>query len=288
MTQVSAATRRRSARAGRWLVRALLVTGGALAGTAAAWVIGTASASADTATPVTDAVMAGADHFAVGAADLAGNTVDGVVRLAPDDRQAAGHLPAEPARDTLRTLAKGAVLHPAERLLGAVEQVTRQPQDAPRVIGSALTPPPDLLDFLRPGVAQLPALVGDEAQVTTSPKNLPVAVTLPAAQPGPVVTVPGATAQGHNVHFAAGRGHTGRDVARPSPFPFSPTHGPLVPGDLPLVPGGSASGGHFDGPLFGAPVATAGIAATDGRHAVMFGLRHTPVQPGAQPGVTPD
>jgi hypothetical protein len=71
-------------------------------------------------------------------------------------------------------------------------------------------------------------------------------------------------------------------------FPPAPTRGPLAPSGLPFAPGGSVAGGHLDGPLLGVPAGALTLVDAHGVRAVRFGIRHTPVQPGEQPGVTPD
>lgn len=316
MKQQNASAQRGTARAGRWLARALLVVGGAVAGTAAAWAISTASASAETAppalpqddttqqdeqaTPVTDAMLGGSDDVLLGTSELAGDTAGTAVRFgtgvqSPDSiargRQAAGDV-----RDAMHQFTRQAVVHPAHRLLGSAEQITRKPQDAPRVIGQALTPPQDVLNFLRPsgtGLVKLPAPLGahsgdQRAPAAAQEQVLPAAAPMPAGPMGPIAAVlpPGHAAATH-LDFRDGAGSR-QDGARSNRFPFAPTRGPLAPSGVPFGPGGSPAGGHVDGPLLGIPANALTVVDARGLRAVRFGIRHTPVEPGSQPGVTPD
>jgi len=304
----------------RWLVRALFVIGSALAGTAIAWAISSATASAATAhpaltpegtqattagdelTPVTDATMAASDDVVLGASDLVGDTSAAAVRVAtgertPDaarDQQVAGTV-----SDAVHHFTGTAALNPVQRILGSAEHISRQPQDAPRVIGDALAPSQDFLKFLHPAAAttllKLPEVSGPHSAgtldqrvpvVTSSPEQAapvvaqpmgPFAAVLPASQH---TTVPDA-----NRHVTSDRHSTGDHSGR---FPYSPTRAPLSPAGLPFVPGGSAAGGHLDGPLLGVPAGPLTLVDTHGERAVRFGTGHTPVEPGEQPGVTPD
>jgi hypothetical protein len=315
--QQNAVERRGTVRAGRWFVRALLVVGGAVAGTAAAWAIGTASASAETAnpalppesttqqdvagaeiTPVTDAAMSATDDVLLGASNLTGDAAAAAVRVgthpAPDtnrDQQVAGDV-----RDAVHHFTQDAVLHPAQRVLGSAEQISRKPQNAPKVIGNALTPPQGFLDFLHPtsgtGLIKLPALAGSHESGQHAPIAAPVsenaAAPAPAAPTDPFATVlPGKHAEAFHADSRGDRDSHHHGV-RSGQFPFSPTRGPLAPSGFPVAPGGSAAGGHVDGPLLGVPANALTVVDADGLRAVRFDIRHTPVEPGTQPGVAPD
>ncbi|MTD56181.1 hypothetical protein [Amycolatopsis pithecellobii] len=313
MKQQNTSAQRGPARAGRWLARALLVVGGAVAGTAAAWAIGTASASAETApptatsvqqgdeaTPVTDAVLGATDDVLLGTAQLAGDTAGAAVRAGTQspDGIARSQEAANDVTDAVHDFTQHVVTKPAERLLGSAEQITRKPQNAPRVISQALTTPPDLWSFLHPSgsglvhLPALPALPGTHAigQHTSagSPVVLPQAAPQLADAMGPIATV---LPQAHwaATHFDsgddAGLRHHGDQTDR---FPFAPVRGPLAPSGVPLTPGGSIAGGHVDGPLLGVPAGAVSFVNAYGERAVRFGIRHTPVEPGSQPGVTPD
>ncbi|HVW42317.1 MAG TPA: hypothetical protein VHC18_13290 [Amycolatopsis sp.] len=313
----SSAAEQRGICALRWLVRALFVIGSALAGTAIAWAISSATASAATAhpalspedsqtatagdelTPVTDATMAAADDVVLGASNLVGDTSAAAVRVAtgertPDDardQQVAGNV-----SDAVHDFTGTAVLSPVHRVLGGAEHISRKPQDAPRVIGDALAPSQDFLKFLHPAAGKslikLPALPashdeGDQRLPVATPSHeqaAPAAVEAlgPFADlvPAQHAATPDAERHGDSGHHQRGD-HSGR-------FPYSPTRTPLSPAGLPLVPGGSAAGGHVDGPLLGVPAGALTLVDTHGERVVRFGIRHMPVEPGEQPGVTPD
>lgn len=315
MKQQNASAQRGPARAGRWFARALLVVGGAVAGTAVAWAISTASASAETAppalpqdgttqqeeqaTPVTDAVLGTTDDVLLGTSELAGHAAGAAARVGTGvqspDSIARGQQATGDVTDAMREFTRDAVVQPAHRLLGPAEQITRKPQDAPRVISQALTPPPDFLNFLRPsatGLIKLPALAGihsgDQRTPAALPAEAPAVTPTPAEPMGPIAAVlpEGHTAAAHfDSRDESGSRHHGAPSDR---FPFAPTRGPLVPSGVPFGPGGSVAGGHVDGPLLGVPANALTVVDARGLRAVRFGIRHTPVQPGSQPGVTPD
>ncbi|NKQ53257.1 hypothetical protein HFP15_10215 [Amycolatopsis sp. K13G38] len=324
MIQYSAAEQRGSS-ALRWLVRALFVIAGALAGTAAAWAISTATASADTAfpaqpqqeqdqaapagdqlTPTTDAIMGTSDDLVLGASNLAGDTSAAAVRVATsgfsaDSADQRHQQVAGDVSDAVHEFANTAVLSPAQRVLGTAEHISRQPQDAPRVIGNALTPPQDFLNFLRPAcgdkLLKLPALPGTHNGTTDQhqPADLAHAdAPSTAAAPAPAGPLGPFTDAVQAQHADAKYGDWQRDRDKhlrgdeSGQLPYSPNRGPIAPAGLPLVPGGAATGGHVDGPLLGVPAGALTLVDTHGERAVRFGVRHTPVQPGAQPGVTPD
>ena len=318
MKQYSAAGQR-GISALRWFVRALFVIGSALVGTVIAWAISSAAASAATAhpalspedtpaqtatsgnefTPVTDATIAASDDVVLGASNLVGDTSAAAVRLGTGDRTSDADRDQQVSAtvsDAVHDFTDTAVLSPAHRVLGSAEHFSRQPQDARQVIGEALAPSQDFLKFLRPnagaGLIKLPGLPGShdggDQRLPAAAPSAEQAAPAPAAPMGPFVDalhaqradVPGADWRGDRSHHQRG--------AHSDQFPFSPSRGPLSPANLPLVPGGSATGGHVDGPLLGVPTGALTLVDTHGERAVRFGIRHTPVQPGEQPGVTPD
>ena len=170
--------------AGRWCSRALLVLGGAIAGTAAAWALSTSAASASTAEEpgstgdvqrVAESAVAGLDDLSSGVSDLVGAGTQ-----APDQQgghptnrdesqdgaeQAPSEQPAQPAGDAeaqggestgtrtgelraaVTTFTDNAVLRPAGRTLRAVLHLLSQPEDAPDMIRQALTPPEQVREF---------------------------------------------------------------------------------------------------------------------------------------------
>lgn len=315
MLQANAAMSRGTASAVRWLVRALLL----IAGIAAAWLIGDATASAaqlapapaaeaqpngDEATPVTDRVMAATDDLTWGVSDLVGDTTATALRYGTAGGPAIPARGAEAAADlrqTVHTFTRDAVLHPVARTLGTAEHISRKPQDASQVIGQALTPTPafqgfraKVWGFLHPngaGLIKLPGLRGasahNESVVPTAAQALPVFAAPPVVGPVAVTAPDGPTAQTvPAVQHDDGTGRTHGDER--DQFPYSPLHGPLAPAGVPMAPGGVATGGHLDGLLFGVPAGGPAVHGVDDRSAVRIVSRHTPVQPGEQPGVTPD
>ncbi len=316
--QANAAMGRGTASAVRWLVRALLVIAGAVLGTTAAWLIGDATASAtqlapapadtrtsgDEATPVTDRVVTATDDLTWGVSDLVGNATATALKYGmaggPAD-PARGEAAAADLRQTVHSFTRDAVLRPVERTLGTAEHISRKPQDAPQVIGQALTPPPAVAEFgnkvwgfLHPGgksLIKLPGLRGfDDAEQSAA---LPAADVLPAPAAAPVMgpvakAVPDVP---HGVVSKVGPHDRGTDRSsgdRRDQFPYSPLRGPLAPAGVPFAPGGAVTGGHIDGLLFGVPAGGPAVRGVDDRSAVRIVSRHTPVQPGEQPGVTPD
>ncbi|WP_410562926.1 hypothetical protein [Amycolatopsis sp. cmx-4-61] len=315
-------------RAGRLVSRALLVLGGVVAGTAAAWLVSGATASADTATvevgtasvtPVTDATAAGigdvnhgTGHFAGG---VAGGAVDAVCHQDATtwsepqvprpcdhtDTRTVGQEVSERVSDSVTGLADDAVLSPAQRTLGAFEHIARKPEDTRQVIEQTMTPAPDA-DFGR-HVWQLldPAGHGDLVPLPGLPGLAPVedhpvtgagqAAGTPA---GPAAELPVtsqaalATLAGDQHDNGTGAAGHSRDGHRDLPLPLTPAQLPIAPA-VPTAPGGtSAPGGHLDGFNFGVPFWT--TEAVDNAVAAMSraGLRHSLRTPGEQPGVTPD
>ncbi|SFW53975.1 hypothetical protein [Amycolatopsis australiensis] len=303
-------------RAGRLVSRALLVFGGAVAGTAAAWLISGATASADTVevgtssvTPVTDATVGGLGDVNHGVSDLA-DTIDEAnchqdattwsepqhcVRI-------AGHEVSGQVTESVADFTDDAVLGPAHRTLGAVEHIVRKPEDTRQVIEETVTPAPTQ-DFGH-RVWQLldPAGRGDLVPLPELPGGAPAEqapVTAGAGQAaGPIAVstvelpsdVQAALAMEKNAHLGDGTGAAGhsRDGHRDLPSPLTPAQLPVAPA-VPAAPGGTtAPGGHLDGLNFGVPFWT--TEAVDSAVAAMTraGLRHTARTPGEQPGVTPD
>ncbi|KDN17817.1 hypothetical protein [Amycolatopsis rifamycinica] len=164
-------------RVGRLVSRALLVVGGAVAGTAAAWLVSGAAASADTAsadttsggtvqvgtasvTPVTDATVAGIGDANRGAGHFSGEVAGGVAEVAchqeattwsepqaprpcgPTDAATVGHEVSEHVDASVTDLVDDAVLSPAQRTLGAFEHIARKPEDTRQVIEETIAPAP--------------------------------------------------------------------------------------------------------------------------------------------------
>ncbi|MBE1499730.1 hypothetical protein H4696_006830 [Amycolatopsis lexingtonensis] len=290
-------------RAGRFVSRALLVLGGAVAGTAAAWLISGATASADTVevgtAPITDAAAGSLGDVNTGATDAANDV--STTSCAQDatswSQPCAGtlqHEVSDRVGDSVSDLADQAVVSPAQRTLGAVEHIVREPQDTREVLEQTFTPEPahDVLQLLDPAghgdLVPLPGLtpvkqepvttgVGQTTDtVAVSTVQLPAALRAPLAMP---------TGLQHDVTGAAGES---RDSHRDLPSPLTPVQLPVAP-SVPTAPGGStAPGGHLDGLNFGVPFWT--TEAVDSAVAAMSraGLRTAMRTPGEQPGVTPD
>lgn len=296
MTTTAPIQRRSAALARRWVVRALLVVGGALAGTAAAWALamGTASAAEQPSgdTPVTDATVHGAGDVLSGAAELA-DAAD------PASRDGAR---AERRAPRFVSDVEQKVLRPAQETVGAVEKALRDPRAAGAALERHLTPPRDFGDSvwraLDPTgdqlVGSLPDLPGVPGDV--SPLPAPEVAPQPESVPAPHSSAPGAstvdTTRAPETAAKADIGSAphsrGEDAPSGDSTPASPLRMPLAPLALPSHTGGSAGGLHIDGPLYGVPAV--GLAAFDdaGTRSVLGLVRHLPVRPGAQPGVTPD
>ncbi|GAA1969354.1 hypothetical protein [Amycolatopsis minnesotensis] len=354
MEQSAPSGQRGTARAGRWFSRALLVVGGALAGTAAAWVLSTTIAGATTETsaahvatsesergdsdltPITNAAVHGVNHVTGGVSEFVGDATGAAVRgwqevtgAAPSPRPMdpgfdRGHLKhrqhrvigagqidetaADQVAGAVQDFADNAVVRPVGETLGAVEHIVWKPQDAPQVIGRALTPPPGSFDlgneigkFLDPKkkglLPELPSILPDKenrenpaAEPAPLPALPPVAAPVldpAAALAGPFLTSP-ATNSKAALSDTAHDAKSNRQHRDESPSPFSPGQSPLVPLSFPATPGGSTVGGHFDGPLLGIPAAAATVYDYIEPSTLLAGVRHLPFEPGAQPGVTPD
>lgn len=318
MKQYNAANRRGTARAARWFSRALLVVGGAVAGTAAAWAIGTASASAETVatppadsaqqndsaqqdvageqlTPFTDAVMGTSDDVVAGASNLAGDVAGTAVRMGTGQFR-TGVERDQHVSDAVHDFTRTAVLHPAQRLLGSAEHVARKPQDAPQVIGQALTPPQAVLDLLHhnggKSLVDLPQLPekhdGESHTPATGAPAAPVAAPAPAAPMGPFAVALSSKHSGFEHAGLRSAQHGKDDHANRDQSPFAPARSPWAPAGFPVIPSGSTSGGHLDGSVLGVPTHALTVVDTQRLRALRFGIRHTSVEPGTQPGVTPD
>ncbi|RSM66407.1 hypothetical protein DMH03_04660 [Amycolatopsis sp. WAC 01376] len=198
MTNAAKNEGRGAARFGRLASRALFVIGGAVAGSAAAWAVSGASASADIApvvsapetsvTPVTDATAAGLTDVSRGtskfAGDVAGAMCGGRHQEAttwsmPDetgsapskhhcgDIRADEHEVSTRVSDAVTDFADNSVVTPVKRTLGAVEHIVRKPQDTRQVLDETFAPSPDfgrkVWDLLDPnghGVPELPVSGG--------------------------------------------------------------------------------------------------------------------------------
>ncbi|MGW5715783.1 hypothetical protein ACWEVP_06430 [Amycolatopsis sp. NPDC003865] len=310
-------------RAGRLVSRALLVLGGAVAGTAAAWLVSGAAASADTVsdgtvsvTPVTDATAGSLGDVNHGTANLAGEAAGGLAEAANchqdattwsepqrschTDARTLEHEVSERVSDSVADLADDAVLSPAERTLGAVEHIVRQPADTRQVLEETVTPAPaqdfghqvwQLLDPADRGdlLPQLPGLAPVEQEpVTTGIGQTTDSVAVTTVELPESVRAALALAKASHQNDGPGAAGSSRDGHRDLPSPLTPAQLPVAP-SVPTAPGGStAPGGHLDGLNFGVPFWT--TEAVDSAVAAMSraGLRTAMRTPGEQPGVTPD
>lgn len=174
MTNAAKNERRGAVRFGRLASRALFVLGGAVAGSAAAWAVSGASASADIApvvsapetsvTPVTDATAAGLTDVSGGASKFAGDVAGAMCGEAHQDATTwsmpAGNESASAKRhcgdlradrhevstrvsDAVTDFADTSVVTPVKRTLGAVEHIVRKPQDTRQVLDETFAPSPD-------------------------------------------------------------------------------------------------------------------------------------------------
>ncbi|MFI5585139.1 hypothetical protein ACIA5G_08915 [Amycolatopsis sp. NPDC051758] len=287
-------------RSRRLVTRALFVLGGALAGTAAAWLVSSATASADTVevgtssvAPVTEATTGDLGDVNNGVSDFSGQAA--TAWSEPDSSRVLEHEVSERVSDSVSDFADDAVVSPAHRTLGAVEHIVRKPEDTRQVLEQTFTPEPahDVWQLLDPAghgdlVPSLPGLAPvEQAPVSTGVGQATdtVAVStvqLPAALRAALVMPTGVQ---HDDSGAAGES---RDGHRDLPSPLVPVQLPVAP-SVPTAPGGSsAPGGHLDGLNFGVPFWT--TEAVDSAVAAMSraGLRTAMRTPGEQPGVTPD
>jgi hypothetical protein len=289
----------------RLVSRALLVLGGAVAGTAAAWLVSGATASADTVevgtAPVTEAATGSLGDVDKGATDAtsdvsASSCHQNVTAWSEPCARVLGHEVSDRVSDSVSDLAEDAVVSPAGRTLGAVEHIVREPQDTRQVLEQTFTPEPahDVLQLLDPAghgdlVPSLPGLAPVEQEpVTTGLGQTTDTVAVSTVQLPAALRAMFASPQGFQHEDGTGAAGESRDGHRDLPSPLAPVQLPVAP-SVPTAPGGStAPGGHLDGLNFGVPFWT--TEAVDSAVAAMSraGLRTAMRTPGEQPGVTPD
>ena len=348
-------------RVGRLASRALLVLGGAVAATAAAWAVSSTAASADTTTntieaggvsagvtPVTDATVANLGDVTHGVSDFTGEvagtavgavnsvsaceqdattwsepgTARPICALDPRDhiggphtdqvRTTVDHEAAGRVSDAVTDLGQDAVLQPVRRTLGAAEHIARKPEDTRQVIEQAVTPSPEtqdfgrkVLDLLEPGhtgnLVALPALpvspvepgAPDSAAtgITGDPaQNLGAAAVSTTDAVRAMFPLAGLARTDVPADSSGAASHERHHNLPSAPFSPGPGQLPMAPPSIPTAPGGgsTAPGGHLDVLNFGVPswVTAAVDSAVAG--STRAGVRHTPLSPGNQPGVTPD
>ncbi|MDI5981304.1 hypothetical protein [Amycolatopsis magusensis] len=312
-----AADQRGAQRAGRWASRALVVAGGVLAGTAAAWAFATGASATEIPdatepgaadlTPVTDATVAGLNDTTGGVAELTGDVAGAAAQATslptfPQQQRSSDEIDEidEDVAAAVDEFTSDAVVRPVERTLGAFEHIVRQPEDAPKVIEQTLTPAQhevehfgrDFWVLLQPTAdSPLPFGNGDpeipEQPLTAAPDARTAEVYTVAVPGAPADS--GSWSDGFGAARAGGPADEGDAGDRELPSPFSPVRAPLAPLTAPTLPGGgNSAGGHFDGLLAGVPAGAAAAFDTATIGSVRSGVRHLMVDPGAQPGVTPD
>jgi hypothetical protein len=162
-------------RSGRLVSRVLFVLGGAVAGTAAAWLVSGAAASAGTAadaaaaagtievgtasvTPVTDATTGSLGDVNHGVSRFTGDAAGGIAEAAACHQEATSwsdpqracttgartveHDVSERVGGAVSDLTETAVVGPVERTLGSFEHIARRPADTRQVIGETIAPAP--------------------------------------------------------------------------------------------------------------------------------------------------
>ncbi|MCR6489516.1 hypothetical protein M8542_42540 [Amycolatopsis sp. OK19-0408] len=291
-------------RAGRFVSRALLVLGGAVAGTAAAWLVSGATASADTVevgtAPIADAASGSLGDVNTGATDAANDVATSDCAQAATSwsqpcARVLGHEVSDRVSDSVSDLAEDAVVSPAHRTLGAVEHIVRKPQDTRQVLEQTFTPEPahDVLGLLDPaGHGDLVSLPGvapvEPAPVTTGIGQATDSVAVSTVQLPAALRAALAMPTGLQHDEGTGAAEDSRDSHRDLPSPLTPVQLPVAP-SVPTAPGGStAPGGHLDGLNFGVPFWTTEAVDTAVAAMSRAGLRTIVRTPGEQPGVTPD
>lgn len=319
MTTKAATTNDGAGRARRWLSRALVVAGGAIAATATAWLVSTAGASASTQPELphvgvesvgkaTDVATGLGDKLSgkSGKSGKAQQTTDSEHRSEsklPRDPFALGDgTPVHEVKDSVDRFWKDNVSRSFDKTVGTVTGLVRtppNPADLGKDFWKALPGGgSDLVDL--PRLPELPdsPIGADDAGIVTP--------ALPGQASGDAKTDTGTTNAGD---------HGATRPAHPSDVTDRSAHGapvdsvtssagddgagstPTVPVRLPVnspslipapAPGGTSGGPHVDSPLFAIPAG--GLSAFDNAVAgsVRPGVRHLPTQPGQQPGVTPD
>jgi hypothetical protein len=315
--------RQGAARLVRWASRALLVVSGVAAGTAAAWAVSSATASAapveepvaPSITPITDATASNLRDVTRGTAEFIGDATGAasaaMANASCQQEATSWSLPcrehgthrvidsdvSEKVRDSVDKFAEKAVVAPVERTLGAVEHIIVKPEDAPKVIEDSLK----ALDKNagEGGLLHLPALPGlpgspvEHGVLPETPEAVRAAAT-PLTGPATIELPGAAEAAASRLARSAGLAETNNQTSLNSddqgdfPAPFAPIGMPIAPLSAPTVPGGSAPGGHLDGPAYGVPAWSSAGYYDAKTGTLRVGVRHMPLTPGSQPGVTPD
>lgn len=262
-SNVDTARTARGARTRRFLVRAGIVLGGAVAGTAAAWLMSMSSASADTTMP--QVVQPVVDTLTAPGTTKPGSPTQFVEHVVTD---VVPEPPAPPQE--LTDFGKD--------VQGAFDKFGRQVAtklSLPTTIGESTTAKPRLLvagDHDIPSVAHPPVAVTQNAASTQSGRER--------------ATVHDS---GRHVATESPRRAPPRDDESPSLPALPPLPAPLAP---PTAPAGACSScGHGSGDDRGLPVAHSWPTTNTGSatsRALRMITQHVAVAVAEQPGVTPD
>ncbi len=276
MDQATSSVRETAAFARRVVLRTLTVVGGAAAGTAIAWCLSTAAASADTG-DITDITDLGTPQTsAIPVVETIVSPVSGTLASVAD------RLPDPPRADPLEQL--------GERVEKAANSVTeRAKEQLPECAGPLCG-----LDGL--GRSEAPA-PGDRTGLgrSDSPSPAPAAApaTPPARSAAPAGTAdPGADPDDTAERTATGRAYSGGMSRRGSPAPGVPSLPDFPNWPAPAAPPAPGHNGSTAGPADSSLFAA--LPWQDRTPALVRGLTVpatevvTVGRVGAQPGVTPD
>jgi hypothetical protein len=292
----------------RWLLtRALLVVGGAMAGTAAAWALSTGAASAQ---PEADGAVVRSDVPAgMPAAPAGGNGADTANGAHTDDvaRGAMTDPAAVPTTEPPRTVIP-VVGETSDAITSAStpNHINGAPNEAAAGIPALLSQAASDLD-VRPtnAVPQLTHLLGELPLPGSLAPPGPVALPGPVAPPGRLApdTMSGIVRAPEDVQkLCDAATDWARSTAHPVwiaetndihwPIPGVPLPFPLVPPGLPVTTVGPSPdekhSGSSGGPAMSADCSHAHAADAAVAWAVWPYFQRVPVSLGTQPGVTPD
>ncbi len=267
MDQATSTARDTAAFARRVVLRTLTVVGGAAAGTALAWCLSTAGASADTATPEPEIPV-----------------VRTIVSPVTGAVETALRPALEPVADRLQDPPPHAVEKLGERVKRAADTFRGHAEDQ---LPQCVDP---LCGIEHVGRSEAPA-PGDDAGHGRSDSPSPAPVATPRA--AGKVTTPGVDPDATSERTATGRAYADGMPRRGSPAPGMPSLPELPTWPAPLAPaapapGHGCAGNPVDSSLFAA------LPWQDRMPALVRGLTvpatevTTPGRAGAQPGVTPD
>lgn len=275
----------------RAVSRTLLVFGGAVAGTAAAWAMSAASASADTTLPVP--INPAGDVPSLSSAPLLSGVGDALGLPQLDRADIAPRLSDPRTVVTNLTGKLGRLVHAPEGKT-KLDEVGDQAKDAVDGFGEKVAGqfgwlpkelPTDALGQLPTAGHEIGGVL--DASPVAQPAGLPVGAmsTTTITETAPVAAVPDTAT---DRALGDGMSRRGSPLTVLHHFPFGP-QGPLTPAS---VPGAPASGGHC-GTTDGGQSAVAlpwstCFAGSTGSTSLRTVGQFVPTTVGAQPGVTPD